>query len=101
MGVTETAFSLRRPGFFAYIAATPDEAMSRDVANEWIKGVRLALSSVSTGDVYVNGLSVGGEPDQNRVESGYGVNYSRLRKLKRRYDPTNFFQLNANIKPAL
>jgi FAD binding domain/Berberine and berberine like len=101
VGVNETAFSIRRPGFFAYIAATPDEATPRDGANEWVKGVRLALNSVSTGDAYVNGLFVGGEPDQNRVESGYGVNYSRLRELKRRYDPTNFFRLNANIKPGL
>ncbi len=101
VGVTETAFSIRRPGFFAYIAATPDEGTSPDVANEWVKGVRLALNSVSTGDAYVNGLFVGGEPDQNRVESGYGVNYARLRELKRRYDPTNFFRLNANVKPGL
>jgi hypothetical protein len=102
VGVTETAFSLRRRGFFAYMAATPDEATPSDMANEWIKGVRLALTSVSTGDAYVNGLFVGGgEPDQNRVESGYGVNYSRLRGLKRRYDPTNFFRLNVNVKPAL
>jgi FAD/FMN-containing dehydrogenase len=71
-------------GFFAYIAATPDEKMPRDVANQWVKGVRLALSSVSTGDAYVNGLFIGGEPDRNRVESGYGVNYSRLSALKRR-----------------
>jgi hypothetical protein len=100
VGPTETAFSLRRPGFFAYIAATTDETTPRDVANQWVKGVRLALSSVSTGDAYVNGLFIGGAPDQNRVESGYGVNYSRLRELKRRYDPTNFFCFNANVKPT-
>ena len=30
----------------------------------------------------------------------YGGNYSRLLALKTKYDPTNFFRLNQNIKPA-
>jgi FAD/FMN-containing dehydrogenase len=100
VGTTETAFSIRRPGFFAYVAATTDEATPRDMASEWVKSVRQALRAASTGDAYVNGLFVGGAPDENRVEAGYGINYPRLRDLKRRYDPTNFFRLNANIKPA-
>jgi hypothetical protein len=100
VGTTETAFSIRRPGFFAYVAATTDEVTPRDMASEWVKSVRQVLRSASTGDAYVNGLFVGGAPDENRVEAGYGINYPRLRDLKRRYDPTNFFRLNANIKPA-
>jgi FAD/FMN-containing dehydrogenase len=100
VGATETAFSIRRPGFFAYIAAITDEATPPDMASEWVHSVRQALRSASTGDAYVNGLFVGGEPQNNRVEAGYGINYPRLRDLKRKYDPTNFFRLNANVKPA-
>ena len=30
----------------------------------------------------------------------YGPNYTRLRQLKTKFDPTNFFHMNQNIRPA-
>jgi hypothetical protein len=30
----------------------------------------------------------------------YGEQLERLRSIKDRYDPTNFFRLNANIQPS-
>jgi hypothetical protein len=33
------------------------------------------------------------------ARAAYGVNYDRLVTLKNKYDPTNFFRLNHNIKP--
>lgn len=32
--------------------------------------------------------------------STYGDNYARLAAVKKKYDPTNLFQVNQNIKPA-
>jgi FAD/FMN-containing dehydrogenase len=29
----------------------------------------------------------------------YGPNYARLRELKKKYDPENFFHNNLNIRP--
>ena len=45
---------------------------------------------------YVNDL---GEEGEDRARSAYGDNYATLAALKARYDPTNFFRLNQNIKP--
>jgi FAD/FMN-containing dehydrogenase len=45
---------------------------------------------------YVNYLS---DDDDDRVHQAYGPNYDRLVELKRRYDPSNLFRLNQNIKP--
>ncbi len=36
---------------------------------------------------------------QKVVDANYQGNLGRLRTLKRKYDPTNLFRLNANIKP--
>jgi FAD/FMN-containing dehydrogenase len=54
------------------------------------------MTPFSTGGVYANNL---GEEGGDRVRAAYGENYPRLAALKGRYDPTNFFRLNQNIRP--
>jgi hypothetical protein len=58
-----------------------------------------AVQPFSPGSVYVNFLGVGDETDE-RVKAAYGANYPRLASLKAKYDPSNLFHLNHNIKPA-
>ena len=48
--------------------------------------------------MYVNFLGNEGEA---RVRAAYGVNYERLVALKNRYDPTNVFARNQNIRPTV
>jgi hypothetical protein len=37
----------------------------------------------------------------DRVNRNYQGNYERMVKVKNRYDPTNLFRLNANVKPGV
>ena len=57
-----------------------------------------ALSPFASSGVYVNFL---GNEGEERVRAAYGVNYERLVALKNKYDPTNFFSLNQNIRPTV
>ena len=51
----------------------------------------------SAGGVYVNFL---GDEGEERVRAAYGnARFTRLRELKRRYDPGNVFRFNQNIPP--
>jgi len=51
-----------------------------------------------TDGYYTN--EVANEP-QRQVDENYQGNIARLVQLKNRYDPTNLFRLNANVKPTV
>ncbi|HEX6506591.1 MAG TPA: FAD-binding oxidoreductase [Chloroflexota bacterium] len=63
----------------------------------WTETFGRAMAPYANG-VYVNFLSDEGEA---RIREAYGPEtYERLAALKARYDPTNLFHLNQNVKPT-
>ena len=72
---------------------------AQDAANvQWVRRVWDAVQPHIPGGVYVNEL--GEDEGNDRVRQAYGANYTRLAKIKAKYDPKNLFRLNANILPA-
>jgi FAD/FMN-containing dehydrogenase len=63
----------------------------------WARELFQAAAPFSTGGVYVNFLT---QEEGDRVRAAYGPGYERLAALKARYDPTNLFRVNQNIRPA-
>jgi FAD/FMN-containing dehydrogenase len=91
-----TAFNGRHAGFTFNINGNSLTADGFDAERAWARDYWSALAPHHT-SVYVNFLMEEGE---ERVRQGYGADkYDRLKTLKRKYDPTNFFRLNQNIKP--
>ncbi len=64
---------------------------------DWVRRAWAQLAPLTRG-YYVNISSA--EQHAETVHGAYGDNYPRLVALKKRYDPTNLFRLNANINPA-
>ena len=72
----------------------PEEAGDADRHIEWVRGLYAALEPFSRG-VYVNFTS---DDAAQRVRQAYTEGqWTRLTALKAKYDPTNFFRMNANI----
>ena len=96
IGEEDTAFSSRAVGYECYLEpiwANPAEA-NRHIA--WVRDSWSILQGVSSGAGYLNRSS---EEGQAELRSAYGTKkYERLVALKNKYDPTNFFRLNHNIK---
>ena len=98
VGVSETAFPHRREGYnFLVVSEWLDPAdNARNIA--WAReSYDLMLPYFSRGR-YVNYL--GEDEGEDAVAAAYGPNYQRLRTLKAKYDPTNLFHLNQNIRPT-
>jgi FAD/FMN-containing dehydrogenase len=68
-----------------------DKARIRELKTWWAE-----LDTVTSG--YYGNLR---EETPDRAVSNYGSAYPRLVGLKNRYDPTNLFRLNSNIKPTV
>ena len=64
----------------------------------WTRELHAALKPYADSAAYVNDLDL---DEADRIAEAYGVNYERLGALKNRYDPTNFFHLNHNVKPTV
>jgi FAD/FMN-containing dehydrogenase len=93
----ETAFNGRLAGHTININGATATSEGFDEEREWVRNFWSALAPYHT-SVYVNFLMEEGE---ERVRQAYGAEkFERLRALKRKYDPDNFFRLNQNIPPA-
>ena len=98
IGVSETAFPHRREGYnFLVVSEWLDPAENaRNIA--WARESYDVMRPSFTPGRYVNYL--GDDDGEDAVAAAYGPNYQRLRTLKAKYDPTNLFHLNQNIRPA-
>ncbi len=65
---------------------------------EWARDYWQALHPHSAGGSYVNFLM---DEGQDHVRATYRENFERLVALKNKYDPTNLFRINQNIKPTV
>jgi FAD/FMN-containing dehydrogenase len=72
-----------------------------DINIRWTRALAEAIQPFTTGRAYVNQMGDEGAEGAERIQAAYGATYDRLVALKNKYDPTNLFRLNPNIKPTV
>ncbi len=64
----------------------------------WAREFSQAMLPYTRG-FYVNQVGTEAEEGADLIREAFGANYERLAALKRKYDPTNLFSHNQNIRP--
>ena len=98
VAVGDTAFPHRAVGYNMLLLSewTNPADTERNIA--WTRESYASMQPFIASGRYVNYLDddEAGDP----AAEAYGPNYARLRQLKTKFDPTNFFHRNQNIRPA-
>lgn len=99
-GSTETAYGRRNAAYALNIASSWENPADAEKHMAWTRGFWTAMQPFSMGGGYINFLSQ--DDDAARVKAALGgTDYERLIAVKNKYDPTNLFRMNQNIKPTV
>ena len=97
VGPQDTAFNHRDARHSLLVLRMWSDPAESDANIDWARRCYRAAEPFLNSGAYVNYL---GDEGDGRVRAAYGSNYDRLAAIKNKYDPTNSFHLNQNIKPA-
>jgi hypothetical protein len=100
IGPQESAFPERSAPFLVAFVGYWDDAAGDDECIAWARSGWDNAARFGTGRSYFNFTGLADEPTSTAVDTVYGRNLTRLRRVKKAYDPDNFFRRNNNIRPA-
>jgi FAD/FMN-containing dehydrogenase len=92
------AWGYRDAAWSLVIFGVDPEPARAPALKQWAQDYWAAVHPYNLPGAYAN-FMMDDEGDA-RVRAAYGGNYDRLAALKRKYDPTNLFRVNLNIRPA-
>jgi hypothetical protein len=92
-----TAWNCRDANWSMVICGIDPNPANAPALKTWARGYWDAVHPHNLQGGYLNFMMEEGE---ERIRATYGDNYDRLASIKKKYDPTNFFRVNQNIKPA-
>jgi len=102
VGKEATAFNHRDAGNNLVIVGLWPDPTAAEENVTWVRDLWNAMAPYSSGGVYVNYLGQESDGGSGRIEAAYGPEkYARLVALKNKFDPTNLFRLNQNIRPTV
>jgi Berberine and berberine like len=98
VGKGDTAWDCRDATWSMVIAGIDPSPEKGKAVTQWTKSYWEAIHPFDLGGTHPT-PTMDDEGDA-RLKATYGDNYMRLTTLKKKYDPTNLFRVNQNIRPA-
>jgi FAD/FMN-containing dehydrogenase len=95
------AFSHRETQYQLVIVSAWRDAGESERHIRWGRETAEAMEPFITGGSYINVLGRETEEGVDRIRAAFGENYARLVALKNKYDPTNLFRHNQNIRSTV
>ena len=92
---SDTAFSFRDANFAEVIVGVDPDPTNNERMIQWARDYWMALHPYSAGGGYVNMMM---DEGADNVKAAYRDNYARLAQVKAKYDPSNLFHVNHNIR---
>lgn len=96
VGASETAFPHRQYAYNFMAWSNWEDSADSEKNIQWTRQCWESMRPFLADGSYQNYVSDEGDAV---AQSAYGPNYGRLLALKKKYDPTNLFRMNHNIKP--
>ena len=91
------AYSSRDANYVMNVHGRWESAAEDQAVITWAREFFAKSKPFASAGAYINFMT---EEETDRIAFAYGPMYKRLVELKKKYDPTNFFRMNQNIKPA-
>ncbi|KAI5913755.1 BBE domain-containing protein [Azoarcus sp. PA01] len=91
------AYSARDANYVMNVHARWESSAEDERCIAWARDFFAKSKPFASGGAYINFLT---QDETDRIAFAYGGTYDRLVELKKKYDPTNLFRMNQNIKPV-
>ena len=92
-----TSYAHRDARYVMNVHGRWDNAVDDERCIRWARDYFEASRQYASAGAYVNFMTA---DEGDRIRAAYGPNYDRLATTKRKYDPTNLFRSNQNIRPS-
>jgi FAD/FMN-containing dehydrogenase len=95
-----TAYRYRNAGILLGVEGNWEHAADDDANIGWARTMMAEVEQLTDAGMYMNFPGWLEENTDGEMQKAFGANYRLLVDLKGKYDPTNLFRMNQNIRPA-
>ncbi|WP_291993623.1 FAD-binding oxidoreductase [Candidatus Accumulibacter sp. ACC003] len=90
------AYSSRDANYVMNVHGRWESAADDQRCIAWAREFFVKAQPFASTGAYINFLT---QEESERIAFAYGATYQRLQQIKKKYDPSNLFRMNQNIKP--